>query len=85
MIHPDGRKSSIVKGVATPGVGIAPADADSVFVVDYGAGKIATVNSDGNVSIVAEGLASPVALLRKDNGNLLVGTWGDGKIHEISK
>lgn len=83
LLSPEGERRSFSSGLVTPGVGIIPADAQSVFVVDYGTGKIAKVDSSGKVEEIASGLRSPVALARTPDGNLLAGCWNDGSARKI--
>lgn len=84
VISPDGKVSSISNGLSTPGVGIVPASPESVYVVDYAAGNISHVNSNGVKGNIAEGLSSPVGLAIMPNGNIMTGTWGDNSLHIIN-
>lgn len=76
-VAPDGRVTTVYIGLKTPGVGIIADGPDRVLVVDYGGTTVARVDAQGNASIVAEGLRSPVGLVRMPDGRLLVGTWAD--------
>lgn len=76
-IAPDGRTSTVYTGLSTPGVGIIADGPDRVLVVDYGGSIVARVDAQGKASTVADGLRSPVALVRMPDGRLLVGTWAD--------
>lgn len=76
-IAPDGKVTTVYTGLTTPGVGIIADGQDSVLVVDYGGTTVARVDARGNASTVADGLRSPVGLVRMPDGRLLVGTWSD--------
>lgn len=71
-----GNVSSINAGLHTPGVGII-ADGTGVLVVDYGGSTVSRVDAQGNTTPVAEGLRSPVGLVRMPDGRYMVGTWAD--------
>lgn len=83
LIQPDGSFSPVPANLVQPGVGIVPGAADSVFVVDYGGGRVAEVNANGLKRVIAESLPSPVALASSPDGSLLVGTWGDGALRKF--
>lgn len=85
ILAPDSSRSKVTRDLATPGVGITPADAASVYVVDYGKGNIVQVFADGTTQIIASGLPSPVALAMLPDGNLLAGCWSDGTLKQIKK
>lgn len=72
-----GRVTTVYTGLKTPGVGIIADGPDRVLVVDYGGTTVARVDGQGRASTVAEGLRSPVGLVRMPDGRLLVGTWAD--------
>lgn len=78
LVTPDGKITKLNTSLATPGVGIVSASENSIFVVDYVAGKVAEVDAQGNTRIIAQGLSSPVGLVRMADGNLLVSCWDDG-------
>lgn len=83
MIKPDGSRVAISKGLRTPGVGIVQAGADSVHVVDYGAGSVLELDENGVKRKLASGLGSPVGLAKMPDGNLRVGLWSDGSTRAI--
>lgn len=71
----DGSLKKSWHGLARPGVGIL-AVGDEIYCVDNGAGVVARLVPAGS-GIIASGLKSPVGLTRLNNGQLLVGCWGD--------
>ena len=76
-IAPDGKVTTVYTGLTTPGVGIIADGPGRVLVVDYGGTTVARVDAQGQASTGAEGLRSPVGLVRMPDGRLLVGTWAD--------
>lgn len=83
VIRPNGAKSSFTGVLSSPGMGIVPASANSVYVVDYMGGKIGLIGPDDKQNVIAENLSGPAALARTPDGNLIVGTWGDNSLHII--
>lgn len=76
-IAPDGAIRSVSTKLRTPGVGILAYGPDTVLVVDYSGNAVARIDVQGHVSLVAEGVRSPVGLARMPDGRFLVGCWGD--------
>ncbi len=82
-VSPDGSMQKIKKGLATPGVGILPAGADCVFVVDNSAGAVLEAGPNGVIRTLAKNLPSPVGLAKNTDNELIVATWGDGSIQLV--
>ncbi|WP_124474943.1 hypothetical protein [Burkholderia cepacia] len=57
-----GAARTVSREFASPGPGIAAADAESVYVVDYGGTEVKRVYKDGATHVVAGGFRSPVGL-----------------------
>lgn len=80
----DGRARTVSTEFLQPGPGIAVADAESVFVVDYGGTEVKQVNSEGRTRIVAGGFRSPVGLvLSADRRTAVVADWGSNSASEM--
>lgn len=74
---PDGRARTVSRAFSQPGPGIAIADGESVYVVDYGGTEVKQVSRDGGTRVVAAGLRSPVGLVvAADRGEAIVADWG---------
>jgi sugar lactone lactonase YvrE len=81
----DGRAHTVSREFLQPGPGIAIADTESVFVVDYGGTEVKPVYSDGRTKIVAGGFKSPVGLLLSaDRRTALVADWGSNSASEMN-
>lgn len=76
----DGEILKIKNGLIAPGVGILPGDKDTVFLVDNAAGAIVEAGPSGVIRMLAENLSSPVGLAKTSDNEIIVATWGDGKI-----
>ncbi|MBC7859536.1 MAG: NHL repeat-containing protein [Burkholderiaceae bacterium] len=74
---------SINTELRSPGPGIVAAGADAVYVVDYGATTVSRINRQGERTIIADGLRSPVGLAMAPDGSLVVATWGDNAVFQI--
>lgn len=81
----DGRARTVSREFLQPGPGIAVADTESVFVVDYGGTDVKRVYRDGRTRIVASGFRSPVGLvLSADRRTAVVADWGSNSASEMS-
>ena len=81
----DGRARTVSREFLQPGPGIAVADMESVFVVDYGGTEVKQVYRDGRTRIVAGGFRSPVGLtLSADRRTALVADWGSNSATEFA-
>lgn len=69
--------------LGSPGPGIVAAGADAAYVVDYGGTTVSRINRQGERSIIADGLRSPVGLAIAPDGTLMVATWGDNAAFRI--
>lgn len=73
----DGHARTVSRDFAQPGPGIAIADDESVYVVDYGGTDVKQVRKDGRTAVVASGLRSPVGLVvTADRSAAVVADWG---------
>ncbi len=80
----DGRARTVSREFLQPGPGIAVADTESVFVVDYGGTEVKQVYSDGRTRTVADGFKSPVGLtLSADRRAAVVADWGSNSAFEM--
>lgn len=79
----EGNRKSMRSGLVSPGVGLAPAGKNSVFMVDNGAGSVYLADEHGLRKQLATGLQQPVGLAVTPDGNLAVGSWGDGTINTV--
>lgn len=87
MVAPDGAVRSLpaaAAGLVRPGVGILAAGRHSVLVADNGGG-VARLGREGQATVLASGLASPVGLARAPDGRILVATWGDGTVRALPR
>lgn len=74
---PDGRARTVSTEFLQPGPGIAIADSESVYVVDYGGTEVKQVSKDGSTRVVAGDFRSPVGLVVAANqGTAIVADWG---------
>ncbi len=76
----NGEIRKIKTGLSTPGVGILASGKDTVFVVDNAAGKVIEAGPNGAIRTLAENLSGPVGLARTKANEIIIATWGDGKI-----
>lgn len=83
-IHPDGRKEILSQKLRNPAVGILVLDERSVAVADYGGTAVHRVTTDGQTSVLVDGLSSPVGLALGPDGRLYVATWGDGALYAVA-
>ncbi len=84
-VLPNGNLQELGQSFDRPGVGILSDGADAVLVIDNGASVVRRVSFDGRSHIVVDGLSgSAVALGRAADGDLLVGTWGDGNVYRVA-
>ena len=82
-VNRNGTIQKIKNGYKTPGVGIIAGGKDTVYVVDNAAGKVIEAGPNGAIRTLAENLPSPVGLTRTSNNEIIVATWGDGKIQPV--
>lgn len=82
-VSKNGKIQKIRNGFDTPGVGILAGGRDTVFVVDNAAGRIVEAGQNGVTRIVAENLSAPVGLAKMANNEIIVATWGDGKVQAV--
>lgn len=75
--------STVNTDLRSPGPGIVAAGVDAAFVVDYGGTTVSRVDRQGNRTVIAEGLSSPVGLALAPDGSLMVATWGDNAAFRI--
>ena len=81
---PDGRARTVSRDFVQPGPGIAIADAESVFVVDYGGTEVKQVHKDGRTRVVADGFRSPVGLVVSvDGATTIVADWGTNAAYSL--
>ncbi|MAT38044.1 MAG: hypothetical protein CL946_00395 [Ectothiorhodospiraceae bacterium] len=71
--------------LGSPGPGIVGADADSAYVVDYGGTTVSRVDRDGQRTVIADGLSSPVGLALAPDGSLTVATWGANAAFRVER
>ncbi|MBD5553654.1 MAG: hypothetical protein HDQ44_04880 [Desulfovibrio sp.] len=79
----NGAIQKIKNGLSTPGVGILASGNNTVYVVDNAAGKVIEAGPNGAIRTLAENLSSPVGLAKTSNNEIIVATWGDGKIQPV--
>ncbi len=77
------RKIGSFGGFKSPAVGIVSDKQGSVYAVDYGGSEIVKIDKNGKANILTSSLSSPVGVAINAQGELFVGTWGDGAIYEI--
>ena len=81
----DGAARTISREFASPGPGIAMADAESVYVVDYGGTEVKRVFKDGKTHVVAGGFRSPVGLVvERTRDRAIVADWGSNSAYEMA-
>lgn len=76
LVSGSSRARTINSDLGSPGPGIVQAGADSAYVVDYGGTTISRVDRNGQRTVIADGLNSPVGLALAPDGSLTVATWG---------
>ena len=79
----NGVVQKIKNGLSTPGVGILASGNNTVYVVDNAAGKVIEAGPNGAIRTLAENFSSPVGLAKTSNNEIIVATWGDGKIQRV--
>lgn len=79
------RARTINSELGSPGPGIVRAGADSVYVVDYGGTTVSRVDRNGQRTVIADGLGSPVGLALAPDGSLMVATWGANSAFRIAR
>jgi len=80
----DGAARTVSRAFASPGAGIAIADAQSVYVVDYGGTEVKRVYKDGTTHVVAGGFRSPVGLaVSREQNRAIVVDWGTNSAYEM--
>lgn len=84
-VSKNGAIQKISNGLNRPGVGILPAGRDTVYIVDNAAGKIVEAGANGVIRTLAANLSEPVGLAKSARGDLIVATWGDGKIQLVER
>lgn len=82
-VSKNGTIQKIKNGFSTPGVGILAGAKDTIFVVDNAAGKVVEAGPNGVIRTLAENLSSPVGLAKTSDNEIIVATWGDGKIQSV--
>lgn len=78
------RARTINSDLGSPGPGIVRAGTDSAYVVDYGGTTISRVDRNGQRTVIADGLSSPVGLALAPDGSLTVATWGANSAFRIA-
>ncbi len=84
LVSGGARARTINTDLASPGVGIVRAGADSAYVVDYGGTAVSRVDRNGRRAVIADGLRSPVGLALAPDGSLMVATWGSNAVFRIA-
>jgi len=80
----DGMARTVSRAFASPGAGIVIADAQSVYVVDYGGTEVKRVYRDGATHVVAGGFRSPVGLaVSREQNRAIVVDWGSNAAYEM--
>jgi len=80
----DGVARTVSRAFASPGAGIAIADAQSVYVVDYGGTEVKRVYKDGTTHVVAGEFRSPVGLaVNHQQNRAIVVDWGTNAAYEM--
>ncbi|MBD5607538.1 MAG: hypothetical protein HDQ93_01635 [Desulfovibrio sp.] len=79
----NGAIQKIKNGFSAPGVGILASGNSTVYVADNAAGKVFEAGPNGAIRTLAENLSSPVGLAKTSNNEIIVATWGDGKIQRV--
>lgn len=77
------RARTINSDLGSPGPGIVRAGTDSAYVVDYGGTTVSRVDRNGQRTVIADGLSSPVGLALAPDGSLTVATWGANSAFRI--
>jgi len=80
----DGVARTVSRAFASPGAGIAIADVQSVYVVDYGGTEVKRVYKDGTTHVVAGEFRSPVGLaVNHQQNRAIVVDWGTNSAYEM--
>jgi len=80
----DGAARTVSRAFASPGAGIAIADTQSVYVVDYGGTEVKRVDKNGTTHVVADGFRSPVGLaVSREQNRAIVVDWGTNSAYEM--
>ncbi|MCX2864950.1 hypothetical protein OOZ63_24260 [Paucibacter sp. PLA-PC-4] len=80
-VRPGGAQRELTKRLGAPAVGIVADGADAVLVPDYSGTSVWRITRSGGITVLIEGLQSPVAMARSKGGSeLAVGNWGDGSV-----
>lgn len=82
-VDKNGTVTTVATDFGTPGCGIVVFNRD-VLAVDNGRGMVKNIGNDGSqMKLVAQNLKQPVALGVNSQGQIFVGTWGDGVIYRL--
>ena len=74
----------IASGLSNPqGLAFNPTDS-TLYIADYGAGKILKSDAQGNTSVIVSGMNQPRGLTFDNLGNLYVANSGNGSISRIT-
>jgi len=85
IVEPDGRRLETGSELRAPAVGLVVTERGRIFAADYGGTTVREIFRDQPSRIIADGLSSPVGLVRRPGGHsLLVATWGDGAVYDIA-
>lgn len=79
------RARTINTDLGNPGPGIVRAGPDAAYVVDYGGTTVSRVDRNGQRTVIANGLSSPVGLALAPDGSLTVATWGANAAFRIAQ
>lgn len=80
---PNGRDVVLSRVLKQPAVGLVVLHENSVAAADYGGTAVYRITLDGQTTVLADGLPSPVGLALGPDGRLYVGCWGDGAIYAV--
>ncbi len=75
-LWPDGRVTTVSEALVSPAPGIVRDGDDAVIAADYGGTRIVRVTLKGGAETFAEGFDTPVGLVRRPDGGLVVAAWG---------
>ncbi|MDZ4801778.1 MAG: hypothetical protein SGI92_26775 [Bryobacteraceae bacterium] len=59
-------------------------DAKTAYVTVFGSNKVVTLTDSGQVSNHVTGIANPTGIIRTSTGKMLVASYTDGKIYDIT-
>lgn len=85
LVRADRQARTVNTDLHSPGPGIVRAEDDAVYVVDYGGTTVSFINAQGQRSVIADGLSSPVGLTMTPDGSLMVATWGDNAMFRMRR